>query len=631
MQAIQDYFLIGDLRTAALVSSDGSIDWLCLPYFDSPSVFARILDERRGGSFSVSAEGYTAVCRYVPETAIVETIFAGQASKFAARDFMVPASSSEAKRSYIVRKIIGISGDTVARFLLDIKPDYARAAARVSGDRCLLEVVVPQCVLRIHLPEGARLAVEGDSTCLEISVPLKEGEEKQITLEAMADCESESADISGRDFESETRRFWRDWLSQGVFFDYCRDLVVRSAITLKLMQFIPTGALIAAPTTSLPEAVGGVRNWDYRYTWVRDAAFTVYALSLLGFTDEAVRFFTFMEQLGERSIVRRHGEERLDLSVLYTIWGSPLDGESELTNLSGYRDSQPVRIGNGAAHQLQLDIYGSLIDAYYCLHTKGVPLTERGKRLLRLLIQAIERDWLKPDEGIWEVRGGSQHFTYSKAMCWVGIERALRLRHELEMDDYQTSSLRQLQYEIETWIWRHCYDASTRTLRQFPGADGNEATNFLLVLLGFVASGSEHGKHIIDATRAELVQDHIYVDRYHTDDGLAGKEGSFLLCTFWQIAALAATGQTKQAELLMSSVKKLIPASGLLSEEIDRESGDFLGNHPQAYSHIGLILSAHMIDRQRSLAAQPEQVSQDHMALDGAVVPFVSPLEISQP
>jgi GH15 family glucan-1,4-alpha-glucosidase len=590
---IKDYFLIGDLHTAALVSSRGSIDWLCLPYFDSPSVFASMLDAQKGGSFHIDMPDYAADASYVPKTAIVQTTFVSPHAEFEVRDFMLPRPTEEVVPHYLVRKFVGIKGTTTVKCTFDPRPNYAKQKMHFTQEGNRYYARIDDHTLWLHVPKtGARVTIHRDS--LEIDIDIQEGEVKEMVLEYSV---ATRLYLQKRDLEEETTTFWKDWLSKGTFFDYARDYLVRSAITLKLMQFYPTGGLVAAPTASLPEEIGGVRNWDYRYVWMRDATFTLYAFYVLGFTEEAAKFFRFMEMIADHAKTCVDDICDIDLSIMYTIWGQPLQGESTLDDLSGYRDSKPVRIGNGAAHQFQLDMYGSLIDAYYFMSKKGVAVGPNEAQIIRMLVRAIAANWKREDSGIWEVRGGDQHFAYSKLMAWMGVERALRLADVLNLSTAEHENWSSLAQEIETYIWDNLWDESAQTFKQHTNTHAQDASNFTFVLFNFLSRHDPRASAMIDATRKELSKDELYVYRYLNEDGLEGGEGAFVFCMFWQIAALAAVGKSHEAEKLLQRIEAFIPKSGLMAEEIDPKTGEYLGNHPQAFSHIGYILAAYYIYR----------------------------------
>lgn len=598
MHPIKDYFLIGDLQTAALVSKSGSIEWLCLPYFDSPSVFARVLDDEKGGTFCFDMDGYETSSKYIPYTAIVETLFAGNKGSFSVRDFMLPRPTEEVVPHYLIRSIRGVQGAHTIHIHFDPRPNYARQRAMIQVEGRTCSIKIEDRTLWLHLPKNARTSVLSGRGGLEIEVDIGEGETKDIILEYTV---ASRVKLQDRDFEEETITFWKNWITEGNFA-FSREHLVRSAITLKLMQFYPTGGLIAAPTTSLPEAIGGVRNWDYRYVWIRDATFLLYAFSVLGFTEEAKKFFRFIEGVAEEGKRCEDGECDLDLAVMYTIWGQPLQGEMTMEHLSGYANSRPVRIGNGAAEQFQLDTYGSLIDAYYFMSKRGLKISENGKEVIHMLVRGIKTHWKLADAGMWESRSERQQFTYGKVMAWVGVERALRLSDELKLSPAAKKDWQALKMEIETWIWENCFDRKRGTFVQHPETGSQDATNYLMVLLFFLDRHKEETKRVVEQTRKELSRDDLFVYRYFTPDGLPGKEGAFLLCSFWQIAAMAATGEIDEAEALLKRFEGLMPESGLIAEEIDGNTGEYLGNFPQAFSHIGYIMAAYYVHRYKKVA-----------------------------
>ncbi len=588
MEPIRDYLLIGDLHTAALVSARGSIDWLCFPTFDGPSVCARILDERRGGRFAVDDWGWETASAYEPDTAIVETRFSRAEEAFLVRDCFLPRPIEEVVPHYLVRSVTGERGTSEVTFLFDPRPRYARQQRVFIHKRSrLLSVRLGERSLWLHLPRGARVERRrGGGVWIGLSV--EEGETKELALEYSLDARLH---LRRRNLLEETRAFWRDWVAEGRYRGPHRDRQVRSAITLKLMQFYPTGGLIAAPTTSLPEELGGERNWDYRYVWMRDATFTLSAFRLVGHRAEAEKFFGFVERIVEEA--KEEEEEsgsRFELNLMYTIWGQIVQGEQELEHLSGYRGSRPVRIGNGAAAQHQLDLYGSIIDAYAAAHGAGMEMTPEGRDVVRFLAARIIDRWREADSGIWEVRDDVRHFTYSKVMCWVGLDRALGLADVLALTPEERAAWGETRDTIAAWVWEHCYDAERGTFRQHPDTDAQDATNFLFVLLGFVDPDDARARSIVERTAEELGTGELFIHRYKSGDGLRGEEGAFLLCSAWYIAALAAIGERERARNLFDRFCALMPDSGLLAEEIDPRTGEFLGNFPQAFSHIGLLL-----------------------------------------
>lgn len=589
---IEDYFLIGDLHSAALVSKMGSIDWLCLPHFDSPSIFAKLLDSK-GGSFALDTQGYEVKSYYVKDTAILETVLQKEKVEISLKDFMVPQPKYPCREHYLVRKLTGIKGNATVHFSFSPRPNYAHSIPALYYDYKSHSIEVQleeKATLRLYLPENAQVSAGRGSAFISIHVAGGEVSEMRLEYVRLDEQYEETTFTSG--FEDHTTRFWEKWLSQGNFFPFCEDILKRSAITLKLLQFYPTGAIVAAPTTSLPEELGGKRNWDYRYVWVRDATFSLYAFHVLGFHEEAERFFAFLQTVTQYS-----AENAFTLSLLYTIEGKPVPQEKNLSHLHGYHDSQPVRIGNNAAQQLQLDVYGALIDAHYFADKRGMHNLEIEKSMILSLVKQIEQYWQHKDRGIWEVRTGDHQFTYSKVMAWVGVNRALRMAKRLRMTEEEIAWLTSLEKEIASWIWEHCYDAERGILKQSPETQNQDATNFLFVLLQFLDKHDAKTATIIENTRKQLAQKEVFIYRYLNGDGTPRGEGAFVLCTFWYISALAIIGDTKKAHDLFHKFLPYMNEQGLLSEEMDAQTGKYLGNYPQAFSHLGLIMAAYYIAR----------------------------------
>lgn len=602
MKKINNYFCIGNLHSAALVSKEAKIEWLCLPHFDSPSMFGQLLGEKNG-VFSIQKredENYQITSRYLPNTAITEFTFISPNNSFLLKDFMPVLAKKTCSSHFLVRKFTGLKNNSRIQLFFRPMPNYAKDSLPMNIGKNILSASVGKDTLILHLPKNCE--VKQYNGGYQLTLNLAEGETKEVTLEYILN--GSVSTLGEQDFEKQTTLFWHRWVKKGTFFNYHKSLIIRSAITLKLMQFYPTGAIVAAPTTSLPETVGGERNWDYRYVWIRDATFTLYAFFILGYVEEAEKFFEFIN-----SIIETSTSKEFDIALMYTINGKHVPEETPLSHLQGFKHSQPVRIGNGAAEQFQLDIYGSLLDAYYFVSKKKLHVTRLHKKTILKLVDVIARNWNTVDNGIWEVRGGQKHYTYSKVMAWVGVNRALRMAKRLRLTDNEINKYKLLEKEIHDWIWRNCYDPVNRTFTQSSVVPYQDATNFLFVLLQFLDRHDHLTKDIIFQSQKELAYKDIFVYRYINDDGLKGKEGAFILCSFWLISSLAAIGEITQAEKLFEKMLKLIDKDGLLAEEINPHTGEYLGNFPQAFSHIGLIMSIYYLYRYSSPTADSSTAS----------------------
>lgn len=602
---IEDYGLIGDMRTAALVGMDGSIDWLCYPRFDSPSIFGSILDDAKGGSFRVAPSCPHAARKqlYWPDTNILLTRFMSDDAVAEVTDFM-PVGHGEGHGDgngrdpgtpSLVRMVHAIRGEMP--FRLECLPafDYARARheTRVEGASAVFEG--PE--FSIELAGSALLTAHGDGVAADFT--LKPGETAVFILREPRGGAFGTAEAT-RLFEA-TLEYWRRWVSACTYSGRWREIVRRSALALKLLTYEPTGAIVAAPTCGLPEQLGGGRNWDYRYTWIRDAAFTVYALMRIGFTDEAGRFVNWIEQRCHES----HGE--IPLQVVYGIDGRHDLTEVELGHLDGYRGSRPVRIGNGAAGQLQLDLYGELMDAVYIYDKHGVPISYDLWIDLARITEYVCDNWHRKDEGIWEVRSGRRHFVSSKLMCWVAIDRALRIadKRSLPADRARWIKARDDIYED---LMANGWDAGREAFVQSYGDDALDASALIMPLVGFVSPNDPRMLSTLRAMLKPVEEGGLSYDslifRYdpsRSPDGLEGEEGAFNMCSFWMVEALALAGKSDPKLLHQARVKfehMLANAShlGLYAEETGSR-GEGLGNFPQAFTHIALIGAAVNLDR----------------------------------
>ncbi|PIN93566.1 hypothetical protein COU54_02705 [Candidatus Pacearchaeota archaeon CG10_big_fil_rev_8_21_14_0_10_31_24] len=588
MKRIEDYFLIGDLHSSALVSNSGSIDWLCLPHFDSPSIFANLLD-KNAGYFSIDMPNHQSLASYIPNTAILNINFKNKKSEFSVNDFMLPQPKPHCQSHFLIRKFKGIKGISKIKLNFSPKPNFNITKVKYKIENNTITITNEGDIILLHFPEKASITKLKDS--IEIIFSLNTNEEIQI-LQEYRKANSESPNLK-RNFEKETSKFWKSWLKDKRFFGNNNSDLIRSAITLKLSQYYTTGALIAAPTTSLPVVIGGVRNWDYRYVWIRDATFTLYAFHILHCHEEALKFSDYLNK-----IIEKNNKKDFQLHPSYTIHGEKTPPERYLENFSGYANSKPVRIGNNATNQSQLDVYGSLLDSYY-LMTKHKVLTKLipDKNKIMKIVKKISMIWMNKERGIWEMRKHQEHFTYSKVMAWVGVDRALRLSGELNFSKEEIKFCQKLKDKINNWIWKNCYNEKRKNFDLYPNANHSDATNFFLVLVHFLNRHDPRTKEIIENTYQELRENDYLINRYLVKDGLPGVDSPFVLCTFWYISALAALGETKKAEAIFNKFKSQFSPSGLLSEEIIAKSGEYRGNYPQSFSHMGLIMALHFINK----------------------------------
>jgi GH15 family glucan-1,4-alpha-glucosidase len=594
---IAGYALIGDCRSAALVGADGSIDWLCLPRFDHPSLFGRILDARRGGHWQLCpVDDYRVIQRYRDRNNILETVFSTAGGTVVLTDFMPTdeATIDHHARPHteprLVRIVECLTGSVTMRHEFKPAPDYAmsRTPFRLEGRTFHANTD------DLHVCLQSTVALKGATARWR----MRAGE--QIALGVRSDrrgaCRNGRREWSvehARSLARDTQEFWWRWIDRCSYEGPYQDPVVRSALALKLMTYSPTGAIVAAPTTSLPEEIGGARNWDYRFTWLRDASFTLYAFFQVGMVAEAHAFFSWLMRIGL-------GKGGTDVANLYTLDGEPRADEIELPQLSGYRGSSPVRVGNGAIHQLQLDVYGELLDSAYLFARFGGTISRTLWRELRAVVNlAIDR-WQLADASIWEARGRDEHYTYSKMMCWVAVDRGLRLAERFQLP-HDADRWRAARREIHRVVTSRGYSPGAGSFTQTLDGDQLDAALLRMTQVRFVKDGDPRLAGTIDAVAAHLGRG-VLVHRYdlsRSRDGVDGGEGAFLLCSFWLADALAHVGRLEDAQRWFERLLAFASPVGLYAEEVDTRTGDLLGNFPQAFTHLALIGAAVNIERAR--------------------------------
>ena len=597
---IEDYGVIGNLRTVALVGRNGSIDWLCYPRFDSPSVFGAILDDQKGGRFSIFPEDGNVNRKqlYWPDTNVLVTRFLSEDGVGEVMDYM-PVGAPRNREGFhgLIRRVRVVRGSM--KFRMECFPafNYARDAHTVE----VCEKGAKFVSTNLNLALAADVALKQQDTGVTAEFTLDEGQSASFELHELTDGVARmSAEESDWLFER-TVEYWRRWLSKSTYTGRWREVVHRSALALKLLTYEPTGAIVAAATCSLPESLGGSRNWDYRYTWIRDSALTLYAFMRIGFTEEAAAFMGYLDQ-------RCHElEPDGSLQTMYGIDGRHCLDEEELNHLDGYRGSRPVRVGNGAYKQLQLDIYGELMDSVYLFNKHGAPISYELWMYLRQLVNWVCEHWQEEDEAIWEVRGGRRKFVYSKMMCWVAVDRAIRLaqKRSFPADWGKWVKVRD---EIYLDLMQNGWNEQRHAFVQSYGSDALDASTLVMPLVFFLSPVDPRMMSTLEAIdrpprEGGLVSDGL-VYRYDVDktpDGLKGTEGTFNICTFWLVEALtrASAGdpaKLSEARLIFEQMLGYANHLELFSEQISVR-GEALGNYPQAFTHLSLISAAVNLDR----------------------------------
>lgn len=603
-QSIEDYGIIGDCHTAVLISRQGSMDWYCPKRFDSPAVFCRLLDAKKGGYFKLSPEKkFSTERKYKEDTNILETTFFSEKFKIRITDFMPVHKRTASRQGYdvgtsrrILRLVEGIRGK--AEIKITFRPTFDYAAGQTKTEK----------------KTGVGIVAEKDGKYISLTSPganinfkknnanefygrstIKKGQ-RQWFVVTEADDPDRVLELSlPNQCESQllrTENYWKKWTQQCSYRGPYKSKVIRSALTLKLLTYEPTGAIIASPTTSLPEEIGGVRNWDYRFAWIRDSALILYALMNIGYWQEAADFFKWLRK------THRH-DSNPDLQVLYGVNGEHELSETNIEQLQGYKNSKPVRIGNAAANQLQLDIYGEALTAAYLYFSSGMAkeskaeqtlLLKREWPLLKDLVERAAFRWQEPDNGIWETRGGLQNFLYSKLMCWAAFDRGIRLATEYSLEA-PIEKWAKNRGAIEKAIIEKGFKKEIGAFVQSFESSSLDASTLLMPRTGFLPPTDSRMQSTIETIKSKLLKDDL-VYRYLSNDGLPGNEGAFLACTFWLVDALSLSGKIDQAHELFESASKHCNDLGLFSEEIDAKNSNFLGNFPQGFTHMAQINAA---------------------------------------
>jgi GH15 family glucan-1,4-alpha-glucosidase len=600
-QPIENYGVIGDLQTVALVGMDGSIDFMCAPHFDSPSIFAALLDDRRGGRFQLAPllDGARQVQLYLPDSCVLLTRFLSDEGVAEVSDFM-PVEDTGGTHD-VVRRAKCVRGEVRFRMVCQPRFDYARGthtAERTSEGVCFVSTGDHPLVLRLRTAVPLRIE-DGAAVA---AFTLRADESAPFILEQVQtgdDTPAAAPDYAAQAFK-QTVNFWRAWVGRSAYRGRWRETVNRSALTLKLLTSRPHGSMIAAPTFGLPERVGGPRNWDYRYTWIRDASFTLYGLMRLGFTDEAAAFMGWVEARCEEL------EPDGSLQIMYGIDGRRILTEESLSHLEGYMGSQPVRIGNAAYTHLQLDIYGELMDAIYLYEKYGAPISHDLWRNVVRLVDWVCDHWREKDESIWEVRGGRQEFLFSRVLCWAAIDRAVRLARRRSFPA-PAARWHDVRDEIYRDIFAHFWDGDRKTFVQAKGSNVLDAAALLMPLIKFIGPTDPRWVSTLRAIEQELVSDSL-VQRYkigeHFSDGLTGSEATFSMCSFWYVECLSRLGDLEQARFYFEKMLGYANHLGLYGEELGHR-GQHLGNFPQAFTHLALISAAFDLDRRLSASGRP--------------------------
>jgi len=593
---IESYALIGDCRSAALVGLDGSIDWLCWPRFDSESIFAAILDPDTGGHFRVAPTAVSETARsYRPNSNILTTIFRTPSGVVELTDLFYAGGSGSAApclhpASMLIRRLRGVAGDVPMRLSYRPRPGYGRKSIKVTGSGPKSQSFpIPGGF--VHLAASLDLHFDGDGQSL---FTIGEGQTVDLVLSFNEPGVAIFPPMGQLDeLIQATDDYWQEWAARIRYSGPHAESVVRSALLLKLLTYSPSGAIIAAPTTSLPERIGASYNWDYRHCWLRDASYTVNAFAGLGLMEEATAFLHWLLHATWLTYPR--------LKVVYDVFGRPTGRETELPHLRGYEQSQPVRTGNAAGNQDQLDVYGEVMNAAAICRDRGVPLSREERTFLAGIAGFVLEHWTEPDDGIWETRDGPKQFVHSKLLCWLALEKAIGLCDDgsLGLDPMRLKAVAdEIRGQIETRSWNE--DLQTYT-GQFD-SDDFDASVLMLPILGFEAATTPRFRSTLDAIRSELTQGELV---FRHRGGETRGEGAFLFCSFWLVQCLVLQGQLSDADSMFDALAARANDVGLFAEEVDTTSGRFLGNFPQAFTHIGLINAALALQKAHSESRGP--------------------------
>ncbi len=583
---IEDYGFLSDTQTGALVARDGSIDWLCFPRFDSPACFASLLGDKKNGRWLITpvVEVTGATRQYRGDTLILETTLETADGAVRLIDFMPPRGTNPD----IVRIVEGVRGTLPLRLELIIRFDYGDIVPWVRKRDGALQAIAGPNALMLRTPVKTR----GENLTTVAEFELREGQRLPFVLTWFPSHERPPRAVNPEDALRDTENFWRDWAGRCNHSGRWHDAVVRSLVTLKGLTFAPTGGIVAAATTSLPEQIGGVRNWDYRYCWLRDATFTLFAFIRSGYLDEA--------RAWRQWLLRAIAGSPSQMQIMYGVRGERRLPEFELPWLAGYEKSRPVRVGNAASNQFQLDVYGEVTSAMYQSQRAGIPMERTAWALQKALLKFLESHWQEPDEGIWEVRGGRKHFTHSKMMAWLAFHRAVEMMKEAHLDaGDQLTRWENIRDQIHREVCERGYNPKVKAFTQYYGSDALDASILMMPIIGFLPPRDPRVLDTIAAIERELMVDGFvlrYLPQEENVDGLPGNEGVFLPCSFWFVTCLDLIGRGDEARALFERLLTVRNDLGLLSEEYDPRAKRQLGNFPQAFSHLALVSAAHFLE-----------------------------------